>query len=94
MLLAIALFFAQNSKGLVLATTPSYGDQFGVSQKTVATIISATNAIQIVTRIANGWFADRNIIPALVQFTLLFAFSAVAGFLAVVFPGLIGVYGN
>ena len=61
-----------------------------MSSHTVAVILSATNATQIVTRILNGWFADRKIVPATVQFAAIFAFSCLAAFLAAFLPGLPG----
>lgn len=77
-LLRVTLFFAQNAKGLVIAITPSYGDEFRVSHQKIAAVISSTNAVLIVARIVNGWFADRQIIPTFVQFAMLFVFSCIA----------------
>lgn len=71
-------------------TTPSFANEYGVSLEQLSTLMAVTGACEIPCRVINGFIADRKIMAAMTQLSLVLLLSGVAGFLTVILPGYIG----
>lgn len=86
------LFFAMSANCLFMATTPSFADENGVPLEVLSIVMAATGACEIVCRIINGWVADRKLVTALIQLSLVLLMTGGAMFLAALIPGIVGMW--